>query len=262
MTSKTSSWLRRSLRLPTRVWRVSLWFLWAMSGCGSAGYTSVRSLAPGLEYLDLQVSGEARAHVFRVDLAQWRPFSVLAKSAAREVAPVETLARETGAALMLNGGFFDQDLKPMGLIISEGKQLVPLRKESDWGVFFVKDGVPSLKHTREITDTGGFSFAVQCGPRILIAQKVPKLKPQSYARTAIGVTRDLKLLLLVTYQAPVEADVLGAFFLDKLQATDAMLLDGGPSTQLFAEVAGLSLRRPGGTGIAHGVGLVSQPKAP
>jgi uncharacterized protein YigE (DUF2233 family) len=233
-----------------------------MSGCGSAVQSSVRGLAPGLEYLDFQVVGEARAHVFRIDLAQWRPFSILAKSATREVTSVETLAAETSATLMLNGGFFDQELKPMGLIISEGKQLVALRKESDWGVFFIQDGKPSLKHTREITDTHGFSFAVQCGPRILIDEKVPKLKPQSYARTAIGVSKDLKLLLLVTYQAPVAADVLGTFFQEKLQATDAMLLDGGPSTQLYAELPGFSLRRPGGTGIAHGIGLVPQNKTP
>jgi uncharacterized protein YigE (DUF2233 family) len=262
MTIKISSWLRQSVHLLPRVWRLSLWFLWAMSGCGSAAQSSVRSLAPGLEYLDLQIDGEARAHVFRIDLAQWRPFSVLAKSAARDLAPVETLATETRATLMLNGGFFDQELKPMGLIISEGKQLVALRKDSDWGVFFVRGGTPFLKHTREISDTKDFSFAVQCGPRILIDQKVPKLKPQSYARTAIGVSRDLKLLLLVTYQASVAADVLGAFFQEKLQATDAMLLDGGPSTQLYAELPGFSLRRPGGTGVAHGIGLVRQSNAP
>jgi hypothetical protein len=261
MTTRTFSWLRYMIQGPARAKRLLLWFLWAMTGCGQAA-PSIKTLAPGLEYLDLPITGDARAHVFRVDLDVWKPFSVLAKNATREVAPVEVLAKETGAAVMINGGFFDQDLSPMGLIISEGKQLVPLRKEVDWGVFFVQDNKPSLKHTKEITDTKDFSFAVQCGPRILIDQKVPKLKAQSFARTAIGVTKDQKLLLLVTYQAPVAADVLGTFFQEKLNATDALLLDGGPSTQLFAELPGFSLQRPGGTGIAHGIGLLPQNKTP
>jgi uncharacterized protein YigE (DUF2233 family) len=224
-------------------------------GCSSgAARRDFYEVAPGVEYLDAAIDSSARAHIFRVDPTRWTLFSVLAKSATRDVATVETLATESGAPLMLNGGFFDEKLAPMGLIISEGKQSVPLRK-ADWGVFYIQDQKPFLQHTSEIKDVSSFSFAVQCGPRILINKEVPKLKAQSFARTAIGVTQDQKVLLLVTYQAPVAADVLGQFFKERLSASDALLLDGGPSTQLYAKLGDFTLSRPGGTGIAHGIGI-------
>jgi uncharacterized protein YigE (DUF2233 family) len=258
-----SSIVSKKLRQKIRQWpRLLLWVVVSLMGCPKPAQTEFREVASGLEYLDASLDGSARAHIFRVDLSHWNLFSVLAKGNGREVATVETLAAETEAAVMLNGGFFDEALAPMGLIISEGKQLVSLRKAADWGVFYVEGARPFLKHTSEVKETSAFSFAVQCGPRILIDKVVPKLKPQVFARTALGVTSDQKVLLLVTYQAPIAADVLGRFFQEKLAATDALLLDGGPSTQLFAKVGELSVSRPGGTGIAHGVGLLPKKKEP
>lgn len=221
------------------------------------GNEEFQKIAPGLEYLDLELENGARAHVFRADLSYWSPIAIVAKKGERSLATAQELSQEASAPLMLNGGFFDTSLKPLGVLISEGKILSDLRPGRDWGVLSLKDGRLSLRHTSEVDSQAlaGVSFAVQCGPRIVISGEVPKLKPQSFARTALGITQDNRLLLLVTYQAPVYADSLGRAFLYKLQATDALLLDGGPSTQLFASFANFTLDRPGGTGVASGVGI-------
>src|SRR5688572_23339106 len=88
--------------------RLLLWAVVSLLGCPKPAQTEFRQVAEGLDYLDASLDGSARAHIFRVDLSRWRLFSVLAKGEGREVATVETLADETKAAVMLNGGFFDE----------------------------------------------------------------------------------------------------------------------------------------------------------
>jgi hypothetical protein len=219
----------------------------------SAAFTEI---APGLTYADLAVDGGARAHVFRADLSRWRPIVADARKDGRTRATASELARESGAAVVVNGSFFDVDDAPLGLLISRGAQLNPLRKGADWGVFMARGERLSLAHTREVADTAGLDFAIQCGPRIVIDGEIPKLKPQSFPRTALGVTRDGAMVLLATYGDPVAADDLGRFLAKRLNVRDALLMDGGPSTQLYANVGDFEIDREGGTPVANGVGLV------
>lgn len=121
--------------------------------------------------------------------------------------------------------------------------------------FSASAGGEATKEPRPIA-IEGLDFAIQSGPRIIIDGEVPRLKPQAAPRTALGITRDGRLLIAVTYGAFAYADALGRFLLEELEVLDALLLDGGPSTQLYAKVGQLSIDHPGGTPVANGVGLV------
>lgn len=213
------------------------------------------TLAEGLSYAEMPVTSQTRAHVFRAELARWRPVILEARREDRTVATVRELAEEAGVPLAVNGSFFDEHDRPLGLLVSDGKEQNPLRKSADWGVLFSRGEEAALLHTKEMPDSAGLEFAVQCGPRVLIKGEVPKLKPQFAARTALGLAPGGTLFLLVTEGDPAGADALGAFFRDQLKASDAMLLDGGPSTQLYAKLPDFSLERPGGSPVANAVAL-------
>lgn len=223
--------------------------------CGSpASPSPFTSVAKGVEYGDFSLSAEARAYVFRIDLTHWKPVLLEAQRPGRTLATVREMAEESGLSLAVNGNFFDEKDRPLGLLISEGEKKNSLRS-ADWGVFTLRGTVARLVHTRDLSSTEGLDFAIQCGPRVLIAREVPSLKPQIAARTGLGIASDGRLLLLVTHDGPATAREVGAFFRDQLQATDALLLDGGPSTQLFAKFPGFSLLREGGGAVANAVAL-------
>src|SRR5262249_36331087 len=112
--------------------------------------TEWNSLAPGLWYRPWQVptdEGTAIAgHVFRADPRIVRMTVLDARRADRRVAPVAVLRQESQAYLVVNGGFFDEDARPLGLVVEDGKQTNPLRKV-DQGVFVISLGKPAILHS-------------------------------------------------------------------------------------------------------------------
>jgi uncharacterized protein YigE (DUF2233 family) len=151
------------------------------------------------------------------------------------------------AVAVVNGGFFDDKGAPLGLRIARGKTIVPLRPHVDWGVLLVTRDRARIVHSSELVATAGVEAAIQVGPRILIDGAVPPLKPQLARRTAVALTKDGASLTLVVAPESIDAASLGAR-LAKLGFSSALLLDGGPSTQLALGVGG-----QGGVAGAYGV---------
>jgi hypothetical protein len=133
-----------------------------------------------------------------------------------------------------------------------------LRPKADWGVLVLGNHRARIIHTREYprpitTNTTGAATttaapantppspvvalptpidgAIQVGPRLLVGGQPVKLRPQLARRTAVAVDREGRSLTLVVADTPVAAgDLADALAAQGFDA--AILLDGGPSTQL------------------------------
>lgn len=203
------------------------------------------------------------AYIFVADLTRLRLVGIDARSDDRIVAPVEVLRAEADAHVAINGTFFDGKRRPLGLLISEHATLSPLRT-ADWGVLTVDEqGTAALVHTRDFRASDTIDFAVQCGPRVVIDGTPPRLKEQVARRTGLCIQGPQQLALFVV-DAPVEANILAAWLArseadDGLGCRDALLLDGGPSSQLDEREGTTHPSIRGGWGVPNAVGVVTRP---
>src|SRR6187399_1609900 len=87
------------------------------------------ALAPGAEHLHVD---DGDIDLFRFDLTRFRA-DVAVPGAGGPMTAAE-LRRESGAALVVNGGFFDTNGRSLGLRVASGRQLIKLRAVVAWGV--------------------------------------------------------------------------------------------------------------------------------
>lgn len=208
-----------------------------------------RAVQPGVDHLRLP---ELDAELVRFDLAKFH-VEVLVPGAARPLSAA-ALRLEEQAILAVNGGFFDTEGRPLGLRISRGRRVVPLRKVVDWGVLVLRDGSADIVHSRDYPRSGPDPApnALQVGPRILIDGRPPRLKPQAARRTAVALDRTGRTLTFVVARKRIEAIAL-AEALARLGFERALMLDGGPSTQLSAQLGDLNLEIAGGYPVPDGL---------
>lgn len=218
----------------------------ASSGASTAETRSPwASLTPGLDWARLRVETpetERSVNILAIRLDPSRiGLRVLdAHAHERTVWSAATATRETGALAAINGSFFDESGKPMGLLVDAGVQLNPLRKV-DWGVFYVAGGKARVVHTRDWKKPEGLRFAIQAGPRLVVAGRVTTVKPSFARRSALCIHADGRVSLVAT-----ESGVMLSEFAeilrrppteDGLGCVDALNLDGGSSTQLHVAAA-------------------------
>lgn len=222
-----------------------------------------RQVEPGLEYARAAVpgaEGSVTAALFRADLARWRPVALDAEAlTGKKSAYAYELAKKAGVPIAVNGTFFDEKGAALGLLQGAAVVYNPLRS-ADWGVLAVKGSAGTLVHTKEFVQDRALEFAVQCGPRAVVDGSPTRLKPQSAApRTALCLTSPGELVLLATEGSLTAAEIsrwlAAPAAKGGLACTDALLLDGGPSTQIFAKAGDVSLDRRGGWPVPNGVGL-------
>jgi hypothetical protein len=176
--------------------------------------------------------GTARMHRFRVRVAEMRAEVV-------DLAFKRPVRESLGDGhLAINGGYWEWHLgKPrmIGWVVSNGKQLSPLRKKLDGGVLMIQQGRARIARAAGLSvKAQGVELAVQCRPRLVESnQVVPKLNAEGRAvRTAVcvrdgGQTLDA-YLSEPRDRGPTLAE-LGTW-LAAQGCTDALNLDGGPST--------------------------------
>lgn len=190
----------------------------------SHGSSSWHALSPGLSTRSFQATG-ARIIAFR---APAKAFRVVGG----DYLPASEWLRKTRARVVVNAGYFDGRGRPMGL--RRGKNTPSSRlRGADWGVFWVKDGVAHLSHTRDFSPSLRPDEAVQCGPRLVVNGEVTKLKPQFARRTGVGVDRQGRVVLAVA-DGELSLDEWARAWASPsgLNCRDALNMDGGPSTQL------------------------------
>ncbi|MEF2967689.1 phosphodiester glycosidase family protein [Paenibacillus sp. M1] len=175
--------------------------------------------------------------------------TVLAGNEVGKVEDLSSMAKRSNALVAINGTFFDAYTKdsfkaPYGYIVSGGE--LKRKASGDKRTIFTYDknmlaslipGDDFNKHFEEGTIEG----AIQAGPRLLVDGKValdvaaegfkdPKILTGGGARSALGLTRDHKLILLTSGGAtiPQLAEIM-----KQAGAYQAMNLDGGASSGLY-----------------------------
>lgn len=209
----------------------------------SAG--SWKELSPGIEYQDLAggiLSPWSHIYAFRIDLNKNKLAIVSAKSLALKNASAAQFAQYSQALLSINGGFFDHQFNPLGLRINNKKLENPLKRISWWGIFYVKHNKAYISSLSRFHYDSSIDFAMQSGPRLLIKRKIPSLKPGEADRSALGITADGKIIILVSTNAAMSTNKLAHLLkAPPLSCIDAINLDGGNSSQLYAHIGSFQL---------------------
>lgn len=170
---------------------------------------------------------------------------------------IEQIHKNTTSLLTFNGGFFTEDFKPTGLLISNGKQLKSISNAD------LLNGILAINKNGEIdffhqTNEGKFPininaenyyFAIQNGPalidrqrRILINQDTEKMS----SRTAIGVDKNNNIILIILKQSLLNPNntislyqfahlIHDSSIFQDLGVNSVLNLDGGSSTGLMVD---------------------------
>jgi uncharacterized protein YigE (DUF2233 family) len=233
---------------------LALSLLFTSNSYSSEGW---HKLTSGIEYQDLEggiLTPWSHIHVFRIDLNKNQLALVTAKKLALKNASADQFAVHSKALLSINGGFFDHEFKPLGLRINNRKLENPIKNISWWGIFYIKNKIPHISNIRHFNHDNEIDFAVQSGPRLLIQGKIPSLKPGIADRSALGITADGKVIILVSTSSAMTTHELATMLkAPPLSCTDAINLDGGSSSQLFAHINSFRLNVHGFSNVSDAI---------
>lgn len=228
-----------------------------------------RPLADGLAYASFSFAEkkgdlETTIHAFRVDPARYRLGVVTAKKE-QEGATAEEMARRERALVVINGGFFTPEHTTIGLVIKDGKILSPLHGTSWWSIFAIADDSPAIFAPKGFAGRAGVRMALQAGPRLAVDGRIPSLKENVASRSAVGVARDGQIVIAITQGSGVSfKEMARRMSLDPsrggLGCSNAMALDGGSSSQLYAKVKKFELRLPNLSRVTNGLAVFEKKK--
>lgn len=180
---------------------------------------------------------------FRADLSSWRA-SVVSSPRPKRVA--EGVPHADHVAV--NGSFFDQDLKAMGFVVDDtgghGRQL------KAWSALALFPGTSRVVEPGVELATLPATGLVQGQPRLVVDGEVLEgLKSQWAVRTAICA--DDGFVTIVVTRGAVEAVEFAGHLKSIVGCKNAINLDGGPSTQLSAQVGTHLESVTGGWGVPN-----------
>ena len=145
-----------------------------------------------------------------------------------------------------NAGMFDPALKPVGLYVERGRELVHVNTMSGYGnfrmkpngVFYISADRAAVAETRAfLTQRTRADLATQSGPMLVISGRVhPRFDERSTslkARNGVGVRADGKVIFAIS-QGEVTFDAFARLFRDGLNCPNALFLDGGSASSLYA----------------------------
>lgn len=216
------------------------------------------ALEQGLFYKKITLQTKT-IHVFKIN-----PQYYLLKPIVEQKTTVKNMVQTSGALLTINANFFDSSGKPLGLAIQDGKELNPFKNISWWGIFY-QEGTKShnvaghIIHSSQFRKNPAIKNAIQAGPRLIINGTIPKLKSQNSAKSAIGINKKGEILVVATLSSidivelaelMVKPELTGG-----LECINALNLDGGSSTQLYAKVGDFELDLPNFVNVPVGLGV-------
>ena len=199
-------------------------------------------------------------HAFQIDPKKIKLDVVLTNKSHPQGMTAKEFAKTNKAALVINGGFFTEEHKSIGLLIQNGKKINPIHRTSWWSIFGLKNGKPFIVRPKGFRALPEISMAVQVGPRLVINDSIPKLKPSLAARSAVGITRNNKVVLVITEGSPISMleiarRMKNSRFKGGLECVNAMALDGGSSAQLYAKIGKFERSVPGPSTVPNGIAV-------
>ena len=198
-----------------------------------------KTLTPGVSYTFLPKKQQGKVHAFQINLNKQK-LSLISTSTQQQPFFVKPIAIKNNALLAINGGFFSPDFKPLGLRIHQGKIVYPLKNISWWGIFVLNKNRPSILSQKSYRYTKTITFALQAGPRLIVNGKIPSLKNGLAKRSAIGITKKGTVIIAIS-ENPMTTTELAHVMKTDLACYNALNLDGGSSSQLYAQVGNFTL---------------------
>jgi uncharacterized protein YigE (DUF2233 family) len=230
-----------------------------------------RSLMKGIEGRIVRaVPGGAEPgvtlHLLRVDPKEIAVRVLLSKDLGIDSATAESYAKRSDALAVSNAGYFGKSLRPLGLLVADGKRrnaFIGRRgRQSDVlyeGVFTINKGNPGIQRNQDYQPAGE-ELAVQAGPLLIAdgkaASSLQGLRDAKRldGRTALTLDAEGKIILWVT-TSPLSGmnwcelrDLMLQYGEwgngrsvksgEKHGIRWALNLDGGSSAQLFVRQAG------------------------
>ena len=146
------------------------------------------------------------------------------------------------ARFAINANFFESDRSPIGVIVRSGRELQGRHASSWQSIFLVDDeGSPRIVRVSDWTKyRERVRMAVQAGPRLVVKGRANRVnRGYQAARGGVCIQRDGDLLFFATPQTR-KFDMLEIGRIARrsepdggLGCYDAMLFDGGHSTQMY-----------------------------
>lgn len=227
----------------------TLSFLALIFTASTASALEYRSLEKGLDYAVLQTEATTKLHLIKIDLSRFTVKVLDARDFKNEALAVKAFSEKSHALAAINANFFDVKNQPLGLVLQEGKLKNPPKKISWWASLLIKGNKANIAKIYEKDAVLAYENGVQAGPRLVVAGKTPKLKEEFSPKSAVGLDRKGRLVLIVS-EGGIEINGFAQLLAKKEKdggagLFDALNLDGGSSTQFFAKVGDLNLSLPG-----------------
>lgn len=158
----------------------------------------------------------------------------------------ELAGRGETLVFAMNAGMYAEDFSPIGLFVEAGKTLHAVNTNDGAGNFHMKpNGVFWIDGTRAgVTETGRFvksrarpAYATQSGPMLLGGGRVnPHIHDSGTSekfRNGVGVAGG-RMVRFAISNRPVTFHQFAKLFRDRLKCPDALFLDGGAASALYA----------------------------
>ena len=145
-------------------------------------------------------------------------------------------------AFAMNAGMFDDDGRPIGLAVVDGRQLHAINMRDGGGNFHLKpngvflvrrDGTAAAVTSEAYAQSPNIAFATQSGPMLVIDGAIhPKFDADGesrFIRNGVGIGPGGRALFVISNEV-VSFGKLARFFRDGLKAKDALYFDGSVSS--------------------------------
>jgi exopolysaccharide biosynthesis protein len=163
----------------------------ARAGWTVASSESEPGNAPGIERRHIIVSGSAAGDEATIDLALFSSKSVSVRVVDNPGGDeLSAVAKRLRPLAGVNGGYFDPQNEPVGLVIADGKLIAPFRKARLLsGVLVANKGRIELVRSAEYSSRKTAATALQCGPFLVDGGvPVPGLNNTRPARRTFFIT--------------------------------------------------------------------------
>ena len=150
-------------------------------------------------------------------------------------------SRAGNVAFAMNAGMYDEDGRPIGLAIVEGKQKRAINRRKGGGNFHLmpngvfqvhKDGRAEVVTTEQWKPSASIRLATQSGPMLVIDGKLHPAFDRDgtsrYVRNGVGIGPKGEALFVIS-DGPVSLGKFARFYRDQLKSRNALFFDGAVS---------------------------------